>query len=316
MHAVRRVSLFVLAFLLMLAGAAFLLAPFVGEAVFRHDASGDIAKVESMRELVLSADGESASNSSPSLDAGVDSRSLLEEREWLESYNRQVAAGERVLAQDSFDFGETAEWSSSEMVADGLVGSIDIPSMDCSLPLYLGSGYDHMAKGATVVEGSSAPLGGESTNCVIAAHRGWNQTAMFRDIERLSVGDSVSVHTVWQDLRYTVVGIRVIAPTDTQEVRVRQGLDLVTLVTCHPYGYNYQRYAVFCMRNDSDVAAGIEDGDNADIFSNDMATTKGEGRMLEAVLGNPIFEDVLRVLGVALLVSSLCVATSRLWGRR
>ena len=184
------------------------------------------------------------------------------------------------------------------------------------MPLYLGASYDHMARGATVVEGSSAPLGGASTNCVIAGHRGWNQTAMFRDIERLQLGNTVTLHTVWEDLTYTVAGIRIISPADTQAVRVREGLDLVTLVTCHPYGYNYQRYVVYCVRDDSTVSDASQADGSADIFGVDKPERDvGEGGA-DAVLGNPAFEDALRITGVAVLAVCFYIVLTRIRARR
>lgn len=95
---------------------------------------------------------------------------------------------------------------------------------------------------------TSYPIGGENTNCVLAAHRGSSRAAMFRDIELLEPGDRIYIENFREPLTYQVVETRVISPTDVQELLIQAGRDLVTLLTCHPYGHNYQRYVVFCER--------------------------------------------------------------------
>lgn len=168
------------------------------------------------------------------------------------------------------------------------------------LPLYLGSSEAHMTKGATVVLGSSAPLGEVPSNCVIAAHRGYGDAPMFRDIEKLSVGDEVSVCTVWESYSYTVTSTKVIAPSDSAAVGVQPGKDLVTLITCHPYGSNAYRYVVECER--SDIVTGTVDG--AEVYqSNTESHEKG--------ISLPEVEDYVRILGGVVLVLCALVLVVR-----
>lgn len=298
----------VLAFLLMVVGSVFLLSPVIGNMLFTHKASAEIQEVDRLQNLVSAADDASADESAAD---APEVQQLIGMRDQLQAYNDQVAAGRRTLAGDPFAFSAPQSgFDDASAFADAAVGVVEIPAMDCTLPLYLGASYEHMARGATVVEGSSAPLGGASTNCVIAGHRGWDDTAMFRDIERLKVGDAVKLRTVWGNLSYTVAGIRIISPNDTQAVSVREGLDLVTLVTCHPYGYNYQRYVVFCVRDGSPAPDGEVD-ENTNILGTEGVSNGGEERTLEAILGNPVFEDVLRMVGVAALIACFCMAVWR-----
>ena len=132
--------------------------------------------------------------------------------------------------------------------ADNPVGYIEIPAMDVTLPLYLGASRAHMNDGATVLGQTSMPIGGISTNCVIAAHRGWNGKAMFRDVELLQEGDLVYLTNLWETLTYQVTRISIIWPDEVEAVAIQQGQDMVTLLTCHPYIVGTHRYLVYCQR--------------------------------------------------------------------
>lgn len=188
-----------------------------------------------------------AGSDASSQEVAVAAESLAAAHDVLEAYNAKVAAGETVV-NDSFSGNQEQESLSALVAGDGLVGSVSIPAMNCRLPLYFGATYDNLAQGAAVVSGTSFPLGSTSSNCVIAAHRGWNSAAFFRDIEDISEGDELTVETPWGKYRYHAVGFVVIDPNDTDAVRVFPGMDMVTLVTCHPYGQNAQRYVAYFER--------------------------------------------------------------------
>ena len=167
----------------------------------------------------------------------------------LASYNERVRTGEGGAVNDPFAFDSDA--LAALGLPDGIVGKIDIPAMGVTIPLYLGATEAHMVDGAGVVAGTSAPLGEASSNCVIAAHRGgYHGLAMFRDIEKLAVGDTVTVTTPWDTFTYEVTETRVVEPDDVDAVAVQPGRDLVTLLTCHPYGTNRYRMLVTCERTD------------------------------------------------------------------
>lgn len=128
------------------------------------------------------------------------------------------------------------------------VGFISIPKIQVTLPILLGANEENMSLGAVHLTETSYPVGGINTNSVIAAHRGYSRTAMFRDIEELETGDEILIENFRETLAYEVTEIRVIRPSDVDQLLIREGKDMVTLITCHPYGYNYQRYVVFCER--------------------------------------------------------------------
>lgn len=129
-----------------------------------------------------------------------------------------------------------------------IIGFVSIPKMGVELPILLGANTANMREGAVHLTETSYPIGGENTNSVLAAHRGSSRAAMFRDIEKLEIGDEIYIRNFREILTYRVAELRVISPTDVQELLIQPGHDLVTLITCHPYRHNYQRYVVYCER--------------------------------------------------------------------
>ena len=148
---------------------------------------------------------------------------------------------------DSVGGGRGAAQSAQDE-ADDAVGYVEIPAMDVTLPLYLGASRAHMNDGAAVLGQTSMPIGGIATNCVIAAHRGWNGKAMFRDVELLQEGDLVYLTNLWETLTYQVTGTSIIWPDEVEAVAIQPSQDMVTLLTCHPYIVGTHRYLVYCQR--------------------------------------------------------------------
>lgn len=133
----------------------------------------------------------------------------------------------------------------------GVIGYIDIPDMKTRLPLYIGSSQEHLARGAAVMTGTSMPVGGEHTNCVIAGHRGFRGSAYFQYIENMKEGSRVYITTPWEKLTYQAAAFAIVSPEEVESIRIQEGKDMVTLVSCHPYqigGGAPERYLVFCER--------------------------------------------------------------------
>ena len=126
-----------------------------------------------------------------------------------------------------------------------ILGYITIPAIDIKLPIYNGASKENMAKGAAYLAHTSLPVGGENTNCVIAAHTRYKSIYMFKRITELNVGDKIYITNFWETLVYQVVETKVIDPNDSQNIYIKAGKSLVTLSTCHPYPNNYQRYLVY-----------------------------------------------------------------------
>lgn len=169
----------------------------------------------------------------------------------MQEYNAQLEANGQAELVDASSYEvpsfDLAAWG----VEDNIIGYIDIPAIDVTLPIYLGANTENMAAGAAQLSNTSLPIGsfqGVSTNCVIAGHRGYRKADMFRHLDELQVGDQVIITNLWETLTYEVVETKVIVPTDFDQVLIQDGRDLLTLSTCHPYRYNYQRYIVYCER--------------------------------------------------------------------
>lgn len=128
---------------------------------------------------------------------------------------------------------------------DDIVGSIEIPSIDVTLPVRLGASHERLLTGAAHLTHTSYPVGGASTNSVIAAHRDFGY---FMDLDQLAVGDDLTVRNYLEPLAYRVVETRVIDPDATEDLLIQPGRDLVTLITCHPKGANGQRLIVIAER--------------------------------------------------------------------
>lgn len=131
---------------------------------------------------------------------------------------------------------------------DEVFSAIEIPKLNLMIPIYLGSSDEILNKGVGQVEGSSLPLGGESTHTVLAAHRGMGTKAMFRNVDELNPGDTFLIHNSTGTIEYKVTKQRVIYPHETESLEIEEDKDLATLLTCHPYRYNYQRLLVHAER--------------------------------------------------------------------
>ena len=148
-------------------------------------------------------------------------------------------------------------WSYQQQVFDlsqyGLEGEtvavLRIDRLELELPVFLGATMDHMARGAAQLSQTSMPIGGVNTNCVIAGHCGWTGAAFFRYLSTVQIGDEIVLTNLWEELHYTVADIKIINPTDVDKILIQEGRDLLTLLTCHPYGTGGRyRLVVYCER--------------------------------------------------------------------
>lgn len=167
----------------------------------------------------------------------------------MQQYNEDIYATGQSGLCDAWAYQQPSFDLTAYGVEDGTIGVINIPAMNVELPIYLGATYDNMAKGAVHLSQTSLPIGGENTNCVIAAHRGWYGAPYFRYIDILKIGDEVRITNLWETLTYRVAEVKIIDPDDIDEILIQPGRELLTLVTCHPYASGgLYRYIVYCER--------------------------------------------------------------------
>lgn len=126
----------------------------------------------------------------------------------------------------------------------GIMGYVEIPSIDCSLPIYHGTEESVLQIAIGHLEWTSLPVGGEDTHCVISGHRGLKSAKLFTDIDRLVEGDVFMLRVLDEVLTYEVDQISIVLPNQTEELAVETGQDYCTLMTCTPYGVNTHRLLV------------------------------------------------------------------------
>lgn len=178
-------------------------------------------------------------------DKGESLRNLWEK---LTAYNqRLISEGQKL--EDTWSYEQSPVTTGDMPVEDFIIGSIYIPDMDVSLPLLLGASEENLAKGAAVLSETSMPIGGKDTNCVIAAHRGWNGSAYFQYIEQMQTGSKVYITNPWETLTYEVTKKMITNPYELESIMIQKNRERVTLITCHPYASEGpQRYIVSCDR--------------------------------------------------------------------
>ena len=126
----------------------------------------------------------------------------------------------------------------------GIMGYIEVPKIDCSLPIYHGTDEGALQIAIGHLEGSSLPVGGKSTHCVLSGHRGLPSARLFTDLDQMEEGDIFILNILGRKLAYEVDQIRVVLPEEMSDLEIEEGKDLCTLVTCTPYGINTHRLPV------------------------------------------------------------------------
>lgn len=217
--------------LIFLAGLSLLLYPLVANQWNNHRQKQLISNYES-----VVADKEAAEN--------ID---YAAEMKKAEAYNDALLPS---ILPDSFAVAEAQTEADSSyenslnIAGDGMMGIVEIPKIDIKLPIYHGTSDEVLQKAAGHLEGSSLPIGGENTHAVISAHRGLPSASLFTDLDQLEIGDHFLIHVLDETLCYEVDQILVVDPEDTSALAVEDGEDLMTLLTCTPYGVNTQRLMV------------------------------------------------------------------------
>lgn len=217
--------------LLMLAGLSLLLYPLVSNTWNNYRQTQLISSYE---EAIVAA------NENGQID--YESETLM-----ANTYNANLLP---TVLPDSFATAEAAEEEDEEYMSclnlngDGIMGYVQIPKIGIKIPVFHGTSEEVLQIGAGHLEGSSLPVGGESTHAVLSAHRGLPSASLFTDLDLMKEGDHFYISVLNETLAYEVDQILTIEPEDTSALGVETGKDLVTLLTCTPYGVNTQRLLV------------------------------------------------------------------------
>lgn len=158
-----------------------------------------------------------------------------------EGYNRRL--GESPISWN-LNEEQQKEYDSMLSVSGSLMAYVEIPKLDITLPIYHGVEDTVLQVGIGHIPGTSLPVGGESSHCVLSGHRGMVSAKLFSDLDILEKGDSFILRTLDEVLTYEVDQIRIVLPNELQDLQIERGKDLCTLVTCTPYGVNSHRLLV------------------------------------------------------------------------
>lgn len=174
-------------------------------------------------------------------------------REAAEEYNRELARNSGGFLLPGED---EAEYNSIlNPTGTGIMGYVDVSFIGVKLPVYHGTDEEVLQIGVGHLEGSSLPVGGETSHCILSGHRGLPSARLLTDLDKLTVGDVFLLHTLDQVLAYKVDQILIVEPEDTASLQLEEGKDYCTLVTCTPYGVNSHRLLVRGVRTEYDAAA-------------------------------------------------------------
>ena len=172
--------------------------------------------------------------------------SLKKEKEKAQTYNENLS-GDPVHDPFVFGSGYALPENYKEVLnisGDGIMGYIQIPKISVDLPIYHGTSEEVLEKGVGHIQNTSVPIGGNSTHSVLTGHTGLPNAELFTRLDELVEGDIFYIHVLNEILTYKVYEIKVVLPDNIDELRITSGEDLVTLVTCTPYGVNSHRLLV------------------------------------------------------------------------
>ena len=172
--------------------------------------------------------------------ADTDDAELTAQRQAAEQYNAMLSGA--TITEGGASAPPLAY--AQQLTVGGVMCYIDIPKINVYLPVQHGTGADTLEKSVGHVVGTSLPVGGSSTHAVLSAHSGMASSKLFSDIDQLAVGDTFYIHVLGDTLAYQVDNIATVLPTDTSLLQIEDGKDLVTLVTCTPFGVNTHRLLV------------------------------------------------------------------------
>lgn len=158
-----------------------------------------------------------------------------------ERYNSELSA----LSAPLINYSEVQGYNSILNISgNGIMGYVSIPKLGVELPLYHGISAEVLNVACGHLEGTSLPIGGESTHCVLSAHRGLPHAKLFTELDKMEVGDTFTITVLDRTVTYQVDQIKIVKPDVANDIQISPGEDLCTLLTCTPYGVNSHRLLV------------------------------------------------------------------------
>lgn len=186
---------------------------------------------------------------------------IAEEKKLVKRYNDSLFENAVVLTEPfDPDAYPITDGEYTELLAfDEVMANIEIPAIDVDLPIYHGTKEETLQIGVGHLENTSLPIGGENTHAVLSAHCGLPSARLFTDLNLLREGNIFRIHVLDETLTYQVYKIQTVEPEDSSSLFIQEGEDIVTLITCTPYGKNTHRLLVHGRRIEEKADAPIEE---------------------------------------------------------
>lgn len=201
-------------------------------------------------------------------------------------YNMQL---DRSMNRFNLTEEETKTYENLLNIAgNGIMGYIEIDKIGCTLPVYHGTDATVLQIAIGHIEGSSLPVGGETTHCILSGHRGLPSAKLFSDLDQMEIGDTFVIRVLNETMTYEVDQIRIVLPHEVEDLEFLEGEDLCTLVTCTPYGINSHRLLVRGHR--------IENLQNAGSIYITSDAMEISPKIVALFVGIPLFAAVLLLL--------------------
>ena len=232
----------ILIVILFLAGIAVFLYPSVSNYLYEKNSTRAITE-----------HAEAVSSLSPEF--------IAEEKEAIRRYNESLIDN-AVILTDPFDpdaFPITDGEYTELLAFEDVMANIEIPAIDVNLPIYHGTSEETLLIGVGHLENTTLPIGGESTHAVLSAHCGLPSARLFTDLNLLREGNIFRIHVLDEVLTYQVYKIETVEPDDVESLFIVKGEDIVTLITCTPYGKNTHRLLVHGKRIEENEDTPIEE---------------------------------------------------------
>ncbi len=174
----------------------------------------------------------------------INTSKLDKVREDAVAYNKSLLSGIDAFGKDAISNAATEYGDLLNPTGNGVMGYVRVPSIGVNLPIMHGTQSNTLEQGVGHLLGTSLPVGGKSTHTVLTAHSGMASAKMFSDLDQLEIGDVFYINVLNETLAYQVDQIKTVLPHDTTYLGIAEGEDMVTMVTCTPFGVNTHRLLV------------------------------------------------------------------------
>lgn len=278
--------------LIFLAGVALLMYPSLGNIISCTQQHQVIEEYEKQVAEMRKNDVEHQKK------LAVDYNNMLSTITLQDPFMQEEEATEAATEQSLDDYYEMLQIGS-----DNMMGYIKIPQISISIPIYHDATEVQLQKGIGHLKGTSLPIGGESTHCVLSGHTGVPGNMLFTDLDKMEIGDKFYLHVLDEVLAYRVDQIMVVDPDDTSQIQIVPGKDYCTLLTCTPYGINSHRLLV---RGERTTYIPGEDDDNMEVIE----VTDEQGNVIDTKVAPKDYIEILGIrisMWVAYILLPICV---------